>query len=76
MSDFLTSLPQVVLQDIKKSFEGIHFDANINFKLQLPHYEIPYTIDQASKIVFKFRKCQIFDSPAYNNTRYPKRQEG
>ena len=35
---FLTSPPQVVLQDIKESFEGAQSNAK-TIEIQLPHYE-------------------------------------
>ena len=39
-TQFLTALNQVVLQDIKKSFEGAHLDAK-TIGIHLPHYESP-----------------------------------
>ena len=45
----MIALPQVFLQDIKKSFEGAHWDAkNYCPEIHLPHYEIPQPLPHYS----------------------------
>ena len=55
----MIALPQVFLKDIKKSFEGAHWDAK-TIEIHLPHYEIPQLSPHY------YAHCMSFESSSFS----------